>query len=50
METENQKITMTFRISKGLKLKLKLYCIENGLEMGEVISELILNKLKNLSK
>jgi predicted CopG family antitoxin len=39
--------TTSFRIESEVWLKFKIYCVENRLEYGEVLRDLILEKIKN---
>lgn len=47
MENNKQRITTSFKIDKTIRDKFKIYCIEKGLDMSEVLENLIKKELKN---
>jgi len=47
MENNKQRITTSFKIDKTIRDKFKIYCIEKGLDMSEVLEKLITKELKD---
>jgi len=41
-----QRITTSFKIDKIIKDKFKIYCIEKGLDMSDVLEKMIEKELK----
>ena len=41
-----QRITTSFKIDKTIKDKFKVYCIENNIDMSELLEKLIEKELK----
>jgi len=45
METE-QRITTSFKIDRTIKDKFKVYCIENNIDMSELLEKLIEKEIR----
>ena len=39
--TNKQRITTSFKIKQSIRNKFKIYCIEKGLDMSDVLEKLI---------
>jgi len=50
MESNSQRITTSFKIDKTVRDKFKIYCIEKGLDMSEVLEKLIEKEVKKSDK
>jgi len=45
-ETENIRITTSFKIDRTIKDKFKVYCIENNIDMSELLEKLIEKEIR----
>ena len=45
MESNSQRITTSFKIDKTIRDKFKIYCIEKGLDMSDILEKLIEKEL-----
>lgn len=50
MENNNQRITTSFKINKTIRDKFKIYCIEKGLDMSEILEKLIEREIGKIFK
>ncbi len=43
---DEQRITTSFKIDKSIKDKFKVYCIENNIDMSELLEKIIEKEVK----
>ncbi len=46
MMENKQRITTSFKIDKTIKDKFKIYCIEKGLDMSDILEKIIEKEIK----
>lgn len=50
MESEDIRVTTSFKIDKSVRDKFKIYCIEKGLDMSDILEKLIEKEISKHEK